>query len=37
MSNVLDKGIESPDFKLKWHFKKLQDILLKSKNSKKIK
>ena len=37
MSNVLDKGIESPDFKLKWHFKKLQDILLKNKNSKKIK
>ena len=29
MSDVLDKGIESPDFKLKWHFKKLQDILLK--------
>lgn len=33
MGNVLTKGIEYPDFKLKWHFEKLHKILTNNKNT----
>lgn len=29
LAEVLDKGVEHPDFKIKWHFDKLHEILAK--------